>query len=49
MRLGQETDAERLGADHAYDVGVAKLYPRPGDMNAFIAERMYFPMNDGAV
>ena len=36
-------------ANHAYDVGVAKLYPRPGDMNAFIAERMYFPMNDGAV
>ena len=35
-------------ANHAYDVGVAKLYPRPGDMNAFIAERMYFPMNDGA-
>lgn len=34
---------------HAYDVGIAKLYPKPGDMNAFISERMWYPMNDGAV
>ena len=36
-------------AQHAYEIGIAKLYPKPGDMNAFISERMWYPMNDGAV
>ena len=36
-------------AEHAYEVGVAQLYPKPGDMDAFITERMWYPMNDGAV
>ncbi len=36
-------------AKHAYEIEVAQLYPKPGDMDAFITERMYFPMEDGAV
>merc|ERR1712159_873680 len=30
-------------AKHAYEIEVAQLYPKPGDMDAFITERMYFP------
>ena len=36
-------------ANHAYDIDMAQLHPKPGDMEAFISERMYFPMEDGSV
>jgi malic enzyme len=31
-------------AQHAYEIGVAQLYPKPGDLLAFIQGRMYYPM-----
>lgn len=31
-------------AQHAYEIGIAQLYPKPGDIHAFIEGRMYFPM-----